>query len=131
MGSSERLVDVFSEVAKNQIASITVGEVAAKADWSLDWDRVVYVSYSTTVESLNRKAGTHLEPGCLVGLPPRVMSNDSAPTSRKYTLFVKDGEPIQAVEWMGHDPVFRLDAPFATPNSRLKYENGYLYAEPQ
>lgn len=121
LGSNSRLVEEFSAAVQQKTELITMGEMTTRAGWLADWDRAVFVNYSTTIESLNEQAGTHLGANCLLGIPRRVQSNDSAPTSRKYTLFVENGEPVQAVEWMDYDPDLRMGVPFLTPDSELKY----------
>ncbi|UGT57561.1 hypothetical protein [Nocardia asteroides] len=95
--------------------------MTSRAGWSTEWDRAVYVGYSSTVESINEKAGTQLGENCLLGIPPKNLADDNAPTPRKYTLFVNDGEPVQAVEWVEPTPALRVGASFLTPESNLSY----------
>ncbi|MGW4632295.1 hypothetical protein [Nocardia sp. NPDC004415] len=130
LGSGKRLIEEFASAVHNEVESVAVGELTAKAGWSGEWDRAVQVNFLTTVESFNKKAGTHLAANCLLGIPGRVMSNDDAPTSNTYTVFIRNGEPVQAVDWRDCTPDLRMGVPFATPSTVLTYRvDSVMYAE--
>ncbi|MFB7876056.1 hypothetical protein ACFC06_12440 [Nocardia sp. NPDC056064] len=121
LGSGKRLIEEFASAVHNEVESVAVGELTAKAGWSGEWDRAVQVSFLTTVESFNEKAGTHLAENCLLGIPSRFLTNDDAPTSNKFTVFIRGGEPVQAVDWQEPRPDLQMRVPFVTPDSELTY----------
>ncbi|WP_280489802.1 hypothetical protein [Nocardia farcinica] len=73
---------------------VTMQEITSAAGLNDEWDRMVVVFPGTKEAALNTDAGT--DEFCWENLP--VTYGDDTPHSAYY-LFVKDGQPVQAVHW--------------------------------
>ncbi len=88
-----------------------------------DWDRMVVIFPGTTIADLNANAGTTQV--CWENLPRSYI--DDVPL-RAYYLFLKSGEPLQAVSWFypnDHELNFRSSKTMAVyPDTMMTPVNG-------
>ncbi|MFF0607854.1 hypothetical protein ACFYUD_04190 [Nocardia tengchongensis] len=124
LGSSEQLnTELRNAVQRGD--SFQLADVTRAAGWSDNWDRMVKVQVNIKAQQLNQNAGTT---NCWANLPE---SDGEGYRPPQFYLFVKDGQPVQKVQWPDPWALIDFGAHTAlTKDSTLGIAKGKIVAQP-
>ncbi|MEV0359016.1 hypothetical protein AB0H71_23460 [Nocardia sp. NPDC050697] len=131
LGPPKELVSAFNDAVDQQLESVTMAEMVNRAGWSGDWDRAIYFGAGMTDADLKQMSGSNLELACFTGRP---QYNDDNPdmASPYMSLFLFNGQPIQAELWTGQNPSLDFGSrEFLTPDTVFRFDPnpGVMVAE--